>query len=240
MDQMGSRAASASPYAPELAAGAPTHSPHAQPSSTFDALSPAPAIPSNADYPGPHRFDVTFQQSSTAKSATWTVSRARARRAPVGHGLGAEARPGHEGAAPLSVGPSRPSGGAWAGGGSRGWAVWACPPLGRVAGVRQPPAGPQRGRTWFPSEVAGLSGWRPGGSGLTPALGTWRRVTCLLRPPEAGGAAAASSRQRGLSTWTRPARSKLGRETGRRARTTALQTPGPAPAGPCQLARQPV
>nr|KAF6508744.1 tumor protein p73 [Rousettus aegyptiacus] len=74
MDQMGSRAASASPYAPELAASVPTHSPHAQPSSTFDALSPAPAIPSNADYPGPHRFDVTFQQSSTAKSATWTYS----------------------------------------------------------------------------------------------------------------------------------------------------------------------
>lgn len=110
MDQMGSRAASASPYAPELAAGVPTHSPHAQPSSTFDALSPAPAIPSNADYPGPHRFDVTFQQSSTAKSATWTVSCTRAQRAPVGHGLGAEARPGHEGVAPLSGGPSRPSG----------------------------------------------------------------------------------------------------------------------------------
>lgn len=48
-------------------------SPYAQPSSTFDALSPSPAIPSNTDYAGPHTFDVSFQQSSTAKSATWTV-----------------------------------------------------------------------------------------------------------------------------------------------------------------------
>ncbi|KAM5322155.1 tumor protein p73 isoform 2-T2 [Glossophaga mutica] len=74
MDQMSSRAASASPYTPEHAASVPTHSPYAQPSSTFDAMSPAPVIPSNADYPGPHHFDVTFQQSSTAKSATWTYS----------------------------------------------------------------------------------------------------------------------------------------------------------------------
>ncbi|XP_028368742.2 tumor protein p73 isoform X3 [Phyllostomus discolor] len=74
MDQMGSRAASASPYTPEHTASVPTHSPYAQPSSTFDAMSPAPVIPSNADYPGPHHFDVTFQQSSTAKSATWTYS----------------------------------------------------------------------------------------------------------------------------------------------------------------------
>uniref|UniRef100_A0A8C8X4G9 Tumor protein p73 n=1 Tax=Panthera leo TaxID=9689 RepID=A0A8C8X4G9_PANLE len=74
MDQMSSRAASASPYTPEHAASVPTHSPYAQPSSTFDTMSPAPAIPSNADYPGPHHFDVTFQQSSTAKSATWTYS----------------------------------------------------------------------------------------------------------------------------------------------------------------------
>nr|XP_055162020.1 tumor protein p73 isoform X2 [Nyctereutes procyonoides] len=72
MDQMSSRAASASPYTPEHAASVPTHSPYAQPSSTFDTMSPAPAIPSNTDYPGPHHFDVTFQQSSTAKSATWT------------------------------------------------------------------------------------------------------------------------------------------------------------------------
>ncbi|XP_037002741.2 tumor protein p73 isoform X3 [Artibeus jamaicensis] len=74
MDQMSGRAASASPYTPEHAASVPTHSPYAQPSSTFDAMSPAPVIPSNADYPGPHHFDVTFQQSSTAKSATWTYS----------------------------------------------------------------------------------------------------------------------------------------------------------------------
>ncbi|KAM5266862.1 tumor protein p73 isoform 2-T2 [Hipposideros larvatus] len=74
MDQMGSRAASASPYTPEHTASVPTHSPYAQPSSTFDTMSPAPVIPSNTDYPGPHLFDVTFQQSSTAKSATWTYS----------------------------------------------------------------------------------------------------------------------------------------------------------------------
>ncbi|KAF6345916.1 tumor protein p73 [Rhinolophus ferrumequinum] len=74
MDQMGSRAASASPYTPEHTASVPTHSPYAQPSSTFDTMSPAPVIPSNTDYPGPHHFDVTFQQSSTAKSATWTYS----------------------------------------------------------------------------------------------------------------------------------------------------------------------
>lgn len=74
MDQMSGRAAPASPYPAEHAASVPTHSPYAQPSSTFDTMSPAPVIPSNADYPGPHHFDVTFQQSSTAKSATWTVS----------------------------------------------------------------------------------------------------------------------------------------------------------------------
>ncbi|XP_069333365.1 tumor protein p73 isoform X1 [Eulemur rufifrons] len=74
MDQMGSRAAPASPYTPEHAASVPTHSPYAQPSSTFDTMSPAPVIPSNTDYPGPHHFEVTFQQSSTAKSATWTYS----------------------------------------------------------------------------------------------------------------------------------------------------------------------
>ncbi|XP_015446813.1 tumor protein p73 isoform X1 [Pteropus alecto] len=74
MDQMSSRAAPASPYTPEHAASVPTHSPYAQPSSTFDTMSPAPVIPSNTDYPGPHHFDVTFQQSSTAKSATWTYS----------------------------------------------------------------------------------------------------------------------------------------------------------------------
>nr|KAF6380717.1 hypothetical protein mMyoMyo1_019606 [Myotis myotis] len=74
MDQMSGRAAPASPYPAEHAASVPTHSPYAQPSSTFDTMSPAPVIPSNADYPGPHHFDVTFQQSSTAKSATWTYS----------------------------------------------------------------------------------------------------------------------------------------------------------------------
>ncbi|XP_048206061.1 tumor protein p73-like isoform X3 [Perognathus longimembris pacificus] len=74
MDPMSSRPAPASPYTPEHAASMPTHSPYAQPSSTFDTVSPAPVIPSNTDYPGPHHFEVTFQQSSTAKSATWTYS----------------------------------------------------------------------------------------------------------------------------------------------------------------------
>ncbi|XP_068095010.1 tumor protein p73 isoform X3 [Hyperolius riggenbachi] len=75
MDQsIGSRAASTSPYNPEHNANVPTHSPYSQPSSTFDAMSPAPVIPSNTDYPGSHNFEVTFQQSSTAKSATWTYS----------------------------------------------------------------------------------------------------------------------------------------------------------------------
>ncbi|MBN3276588.1 P73 protein, partial [Polyodon spathula] len=75
MDQnLGSRAASASPYSSEHASNVPTPSPYSQPNSTFDAMSPAPAIPSNTDYPGPHSFEVTFQQSSTAKSATWTYS----------------------------------------------------------------------------------------------------------------------------------------------------------------------
>ncbi|XP_068771898.1 tumor protein p73 isoform X5 [Struthio camelus] len=75
MDQsIGSRAASTSPYNSEHTSNVPTHSPYSQPSSTFDAMSPAPVIPSNTDYPGPHHFEVTFQQSSTAKSATWTYS----------------------------------------------------------------------------------------------------------------------------------------------------------------------
>ncbi|XP_063799439.1 tumor protein p73 isoform X13 [Pseudophryne corroboree] len=75
MDQsISSRAASTSPYNPEHNSNVPTHSPYSQPSSTFDAMSPAPVIPSNTDYPGPHTFEVTFQQSSTAKSATWTYS----------------------------------------------------------------------------------------------------------------------------------------------------------------------
>ncbi|XP_054876066.1 tumor protein 63 isoform X2 [Poeciliopsis prolifica] len=66
---------STSPYNNEHAPNSVTApSPYAQPSSTFDALSPSPAIPSNTDYAGPHTFDVSFQQSSTAKSATWTYS----------------------------------------------------------------------------------------------------------------------------------------------------------------------
>ncbi|XP_043926141.1 tumor protein 63 isoform X1 [Protopterus annectens] len=66
---------SSSPYNTDHAQNSVTApSPYAQPSSTFDALSPSPAIPSNTDYPGPHSFDVSFQQSSTAKSATWTYS----------------------------------------------------------------------------------------------------------------------------------------------------------------------
>uniref|UniRef100_A0A8C7H1M2 Cellular tumor antigen p53 n=1 Tax=Oncorhynchus kisutch TaxID=8019 RepID=A0A8C7H1M2_ONCKI len=69
------RAASTSPYSSgENTSAVPTPSPYSQPNSTFDGLSPAPAIPSNTDYPGPHCFEVTFQQSSTAKSATWTYS----------------------------------------------------------------------------------------------------------------------------------------------------------------------
>ncbi|KAM6962829.1 tumor protein 63-like isoform 2-T2 [Aplochiton taeniatus] len=66
---------STSPYTNDHAQNNVTApSPYAQPSSTFDALSPAPAIPSNTDYAGTHTFDVSFQQSSTAKSATWTYS----------------------------------------------------------------------------------------------------------------------------------------------------------------------
>jgi len=75
MDQsIGSRAASTSPYCSAHTSNVPTLSPYSPPSSTFAAMSPAPVIPSNTDYPGPHHFEVTFQQSSTAKSATWTVS----------------------------------------------------------------------------------------------------------------------------------------------------------------------
>lgn len=66
---------STSPYNNDHAQNVTAPSPYAQPSSTFDALSPSPAIPSNTDYAGPHTFDVSFQQSSTAKSATWTVRR---------------------------------------------------------------------------------------------------------------------------------------------------------------------
>ncbi|KAL0186259.1 hypothetical protein M9458_017929, partial [Cirrhinus mrigala] len=69
---LGNRAASTSPYSSETTSNVPTPSPYSQPNSTFEAMSPAPAIPSNTDYPGPHNFEVTFQQSSTAKSATWT------------------------------------------------------------------------------------------------------------------------------------------------------------------------
>lgn len=74
--QIQNGSSSTSPYNTEHAQNSVTApSPYAQPSSTFDALSPSPAIPSNTDYPGPHSFDVSFQQSSTAKSATWTVRR---------------------------------------------------------------------------------------------------------------------------------------------------------------------
>lgn len=74
MDQNGG-STSTSPYNNDHAQNNVTApSPYAQPSSTFEALSPSPAIPSNTDYAGPHTFDVSFQQSSTAKSATWTVS----------------------------------------------------------------------------------------------------------------------------------------------------------------------
>lgn len=76
MDQniQNSGSTSTSPYNNDHAQNNVTApSPYAQPSSTFDALSPSPAIPSNTDYAGPHTFDVSFQQSSTAKSATWTV-----------------------------------------------------------------------------------------------------------------------------------------------------------------------
>ncbi|XP_057682309.1 tumor protein p73 isoform X2 [Corythoichthys intestinalis] len=75
MESLGSRARPASPYSSENTSSAvPTPSPYSQPNSTFEGLSPAPAIPSNTDYPGPHAFQVSFQQSSTAKSATWTYS----------------------------------------------------------------------------------------------------------------------------------------------------------------------
>uniref|UniRef100_A0A671XGX7 Cellular tumor antigen p53 n=1 Tax=Sparus aurata TaxID=8175 RepID=A0A671XGX7_SPAAU len=76
MESLGSRATSASPYSSENASSSavPTPSPYSQPNSTFEGLSPAPAIPSNTDYPGLHAFQVSFQQSSTAKSATWTYS----------------------------------------------------------------------------------------------------------------------------------------------------------------------
>ncbi|KAM4772009.1 tumor protein 63 isoform 3-T3 [Rhinophrynus dorsalis] len=73
--QIQNGSSSTSPYTTDHAQNSVTApSPYAQPSSTFDALSPSPAIPSNTDYPGPHSFDVSFQQSSTAKSATWTYS----------------------------------------------------------------------------------------------------------------------------------------------------------------------
>ncbi|XP_074153985.1 tumor protein 63 isoform X5 [Sminthopsis crassicaudata] len=73
--QIPNGSSSTSPYNTDHAQNSVTApSPYAQPSSTFDALSPSPAIPSNTDYPGPHSFDVSFQQSSTAKSATWTYS----------------------------------------------------------------------------------------------------------------------------------------------------------------------
>ncbi|XP_067085655.1 tumor protein 63 isoform X2 [Osmerus mordax] len=68
---------STSPYANDHASNSVTApSPYAQPSppAAPSTPSPSPAIPSNTDYAGPHTFDVSFQQSSTAKSATWTYS----------------------------------------------------------------------------------------------------------------------------------------------------------------------
>ncbi|MFT7818841.1 Tumor protein 63 [Arapaima gigas] len=61
-----SGSSSTSPYNNDHTQSVTAPSPYAQPSSTFDALSPSPAIPSNTDYGGPHNFDVSFQQSSTA------------------------------------------------------------------------------------------------------------------------------------------------------------------------------
>ncbi|XP_038671711.1 tumor protein 63 isoform X2 [Scyliorhinus canicula] len=72
--QIQNGASSTSPYNNDHTPNVTAPSPYAQPSSTFETLSPSPAIPSNTDYPGPHGFDVSFQQSSTAKSATWTYS----------------------------------------------------------------------------------------------------------------------------------------------------------------------
>lgn len=72
--QIPNGSSSTSPYNNDHTPSITAPSPYAQPSSTFEALSPSPAIPSNTDYPGPHGFDVSFQQSSTAKSATWTYS----------------------------------------------------------------------------------------------------------------------------------------------------------------------
>lgn len=211
MDQMSSRAAPGSPYAPEHAASAnvPTHSPYAQPSSTFDTMSPAPVIPSNTDYPGPHHFEVTFQQSSTAKSATWTVSGARLRRSPEGRTVGRAARDlrtqGWHRAHPCPLrAPTRP------GGGSRGWTVWACPPLGRPRGQSGPASHrapeemdmplPLAKTEADPSHEDCLAGIPElsGGSGLNPVLGgqqahssdTW---SCLRLAP--GPTEATSSRQ---------------------------------------------
>ncbi|KAK2105737.1 hypothetical protein P7K49_015251 [Saguinus oedipus] len=134
MDQMSSRAASASPYTPEHAASVPTHSPYAQPSSTFDTMSPAPVIPSNTDYPGPHHFEVTFQQSSTAKSATWTVSSPTPcqLQASGWRGGGRVSHTSGDRACPTVCSGFPPGQGQeerQAGGGSQGWAVWVCPPL---------------------------------------------------------------------------------------------------------------
>ena len=82
--QIQNGSSSTSPYNTDHAQNSVTApSPYAQPSSTFDALSPSPAIPSNTDYPGPHSFDVSFQQSSTAKSATWTVRAPRTNRQAI-------------------------------------------------------------------------------------------------------------------------------------------------------------
>ncbi|KAI5938935.1 Tumor protein 63 [Manis javanica] len=73
--QVQNDSSSTSPYNTDHAQNSVTApSLYAQPSSAFDTFSPSPAIPSNTDYPGLPSFDVSFQQSSTTKSATWTYS----------------------------------------------------------------------------------------------------------------------------------------------------------------------
>lgn len=245
---MSSRAASASPYTPEHAASVPTHSPYAQPSSTFDTMSPAPVIPSNTDYPGPHHFEVTFQQSSTAKSATWTVSGAQGREGVTTY---TRVRSG------FPPGQEEHQ----AGGGSQGWAVWAGPALGRVARVGQPPTepptAPQRGWTCPSSPVRTEAdcfhqdclasipelGWGlwfefcPGWTGgshlryLKPSeLGPWVHRGHLLQAVQGWREASVVGmfRRCPLCLWV--VISKCGCETGGRDGAPRLRTPGPATA----------
>lgn len=188
MDQLSGRAAPASPYPAEHAASAPTHSPYAQPSSTFDTMSPAPVIPSNADYPGPHHFDVTFQQSSTAKSATWTVSAPGGDASRVGGeggGAGCAGRPAVRPPARPGCGwPCRPTGGASAGGVARGWAAWVCPPLGRTDVWPEPASLPRGPGGHGCGSLARFPGAKCQHSGI-PGLRWGRRLE--PRPGWAGG-----------------------------------------------------